>query len=57
MVIQQSRDLSNLIARETAIRHESPQVILFRGGQAVWSASHGGITLEGMRTALAEAQG
>lgn len=52
MVIQQSRELSRLIAEETGIRHESPQIILFRGGKAVWSASHGGVTLEAMRSAL-----
>jgi bacillithiol system protein YtxJ len=52
MVIQQNRDLSALIAEETGIRHESPQVILFRGGQAAWSASHGAVTLAAMRAAL-----
>ena len=54
MVIQQNRDLSALVAEETGIRHESPQIILFRGGQAAWSASHGAVTLAAMRTALEE---
>lgn len=52
MVVQQNRDLSTLIAAETGIRHETPQVILFRKGQAAWSASHGAVTLTAMRAAL-----
>ena len=52
MVIQESRDLSKLIAEETGIRHESPQVLLFRDGRAAWSASHGTITMEALRAAL-----
>jgi bacillithiol system protein YtxJ len=54
MVIQENRELSELIARETAVRHESPQVLLFRDGRVTWSASHGGITLEAMRAAVAK---
>jgi bacillithiol system protein YtxJ len=52
MVVQQNRELSRLVAEETGIRHESPQIILFRNGKAVWSASHGAVTLDAMRTAL-----
>jgi bacillithiol system protein YtxJ len=54
MVIQENRELSELIARETAVRHESPQVLLFRDGRVTWSASHGGITLEAMKAAVAK---
>jgi bacillithiol system protein YtxJ len=54
MVIQESRELSGLIAGETAVRHESPQVLLFRDGKVTWSASHGGVTLEAMRSAVAK---
>jgi bacillithiol system protein YtxJ len=54
MVVQQNRDLSALIAEETGIRHETPQVILFRRGEAAWSASHGAVTLPAMRKALGE---
>jgi len=52
LTVQSSRDLSNLVARETGIRHESPQVILFRDGTPVWHASHGQIRLENLREAL-----
>ena len=54
MVVQQNRGLSALIAEETGIRHETPQVILFRRGKATWSASHGAVTLPAMRKALEE---
>ena len=38
-----NRDLSTAIARDTAIRHESPQVIIFSSGEAVFNTSHGNI--------------
>ena len=45
--------LSHAIALRTGIRHESPQVIVLRGGQAVWSAAHRAITA----TAVVDAVG
>lgn len=42
-VIRQA-SLSRRIATELQVGHESPQVILVRGGRAAWSASHFGIT-------------
>jgi bacillithiol system protein YtxJ len=54
MAVQQNRDLATLIAEETRIRHETPQVILFRRGEAAWSASHGAVTMPAMRKALEE---
>lgn len=35
-----NRGISNTIAERFGVRHESPQVILFKGGQAVYHASH-----------------
>ena len=52
IVVQEARSLSDLVARETGIRHESPQVILLRNGEAVWNTSHHGITAESLREAL-----
>lgn len=52
LVVQESRDLSALVARETGVRHESPQVILFRGGEVAWSASHGAIDRGSLGAAL-----
>lgn len=42
--IQHARDVSREVEARTGVRHESPQVLLIRGGQPVWYASHWGIT-------------
>ena len=44
VLVRENRDLSTMIADQTGIEHESPQVILFYGGKAVWSCSHHTIT-------------
>lgn len=41
--IHYSRPLSNEIATRYGVRHESPQLILVREGQAVLNRSHGSI--------------
>ncbi|MHB8574991.1 MAG: monothiol bacilliredoxin BrxC family protein [Dehalococcoidia bacterium] len=45
--------LSREIERRTGIRHESPQLIVLRDGQPVWSASHGHITADAIARTLA----
>lgn len=44
VVVQTARDVSNEIARRTGVRHESPQAIIIRNGEAVYHASHYDIT-------------
>ena len=44
VVVQQARNVSSEIATRTGVRHESPQAIVLRNGQAVWTASHFDIT-------------
>jgi bacillithiol system protein YtxJ len=34
------RSLSNEIARQFGVRHESPQILLIRDGRCIFSASH-----------------
>ena len=46
--------LSRLIESRTGVRHESPQVLLLRQGQAVWSASHWAITAPAVAQAVRE---
>lgn len=46
-----TRALSRGLATLLQVKHQSPQAILVARGQALWTASHGGIT----RAALAEA--
>ncbi len=48
----ESRPLSNAIARESGIQHASPQLILFKEGQARWNTSHGAITSDAIESAL-----
>ncbi|GAA0543631.1 bacillithiol system redox-active protein YtxJ [Chitinophaga japonensis] len=40
------RSLSNRIADDYAVEHESPQVLLIRNGQCVYDESHSGISME-----------
>jgi bacillithiol system protein YtxJ len=40
VVVQKNRDISNLIASRTGIRHESPQAIVLHKGSPVYHASH-----------------
>lgn len=44
--VQQSRALSNYIAETYGIKHESPQIILFKNNEAKWHTSHWNITKE-----------
>jgi len=52
--IQRARDISMEAAERTRVRHQSPQVILLRDGQAIWSASHWDITEEALARAAQE---
>lgn len=52
--IQKHRDLSNEVAQRSGVRHESPQALLFRGGEATWNASHWGITVAALNAAVAQ---
>ena len=40
------RELARWIADRTGVVHQSPQVILFRDGVAVWNASHSSVTFD-----------
>jgi bacillithiol system protein YtxJ len=42
--VRAQRALSQQIAARSGIRHESPQVIIFRRGLPIWNASHDEIT-------------
>jgi bacillithiol system protein YtxJ len=42
--VRAQRPLSRQIAARAGVEHESPQVIIFRRGTAIWSASHHDIT-------------
>jgi len=40
------RDISNAIAEEFHVHHESPQVLLIKNGECTYAESHGGITMD-----------
>lgn len=42
------RDVSNEIAARYAVEHESPQLLLIRGGKCVYHTSHLGISFDEM---------
>ena len=48
----ESRPVSNQIAEDTGIKHESPQIIYLQKGEPVWNTSHWSITVEHMKAVL-----
>ncbi|MFH1759609.1 MAG: bacillithiol system redox-active protein YtxJ [bacterium] len=46
VLVIEDRPLSMGIAESTGVTHKSPQIILFKGGHAVWNESHNAITRE-----------
>lgn len=44
--------ITSAVAERTRVRHESPQVLILRRGQATWSASHFAITAESVNQAV-----
>jgi len=40
------RSLSNKIANDFSVHHESPQVLIIKNGECVYNESHSGITID-----------
>ncbi|RYY67371.1 MAG: bacillithiol system redox-active protein YtxJ [Chitinophagaceae bacterium] len=40
------RDISNKIAEDFFVEHESPQVLLIRNGECIYDESHSGISMD-----------
>ena len=57
VLVVENRPLSQHIARDTGIAHESPQAFLFYQGRVVWNSSHWSITVSNMSRALKETFG
>lgn len=53
--VAQDQDLSRAIEERTGVRHESPQVLVFRSGKVVWNASHFKITRKAVMRAVLSA--
>lgn len=47
-----NRDVSNAIATETGITHQSPQAILLKGSEVIYHASHSSIQVRAIEKTL-----
>lgn len=56
VVVQYARDLSDHIAEALGVRHETPQVLLVKDGEAVYHASHFDISTDTLREAATHAR-
>jgi len=54
VIVQTDRDISNEIERRTGIKHESPQAIVLKDGEAVYHASHYDITIDDINDHITE---
>ena len=52
--VHQARALSNYIEEKTGVRHESPQVLVFKEGALRWHDSHGRVTAEALSAQTGE---
>jgi bacillithiol system protein YtxJ len=48
------RDVAQLTADATGVRHESPQVLLTKAGVVLWSTAHFGVSCRRLERALGE---
>lgn len=54
--VAREQDVSLALAEQVGVEHASPQVLILRDGQAVWSASHYDITHAAVTRAIHQAQ-
>ena len=55
VVVQYARDVSNYLAEALGVKHETPQAILIKDGEAVSVASHYDIKTDDLREAATAA--
>ena len=55
IVVQDARNVSNEIERRFRVGHETPQVLIVRGDEVAWNASHFDIKAAAVTSALAAA--
>jgi|SRR5690625_850874 len=53
--VRETRPVSNQIADDLGVQHQSPQIFVVKNKQAVWNASHNKITVDSIKEALANA--
>lgn len=52
LYVQEARPLSNYVAETFAVKHESPQALLFQNGKVKWHVSHWDITKSSLKQAI-----
>ena len=52
VTVQTHRAVSNAIAQQLGVRHETPQALLIRDRRVVWSASHFRVTAAAVQSAI-----
>jgi len=52
IVMQTARPVSEELAKQTGVRHESPQAIVVKNGEVVYHASHFDVTAEDLTAAF-----
>jgi bacillithiol system protein YtxJ len=52
VTVQTHRDVSNAVAARLGVRHETPQALLVRDGQVIWTASHFRVTADAVAAAI-----
>jgi bacillithiol system protein YtxJ len=55
--IQQSREISDMVASRLDVSHQCPQALLIRNSQAVWHDSHNNITQQNLFMRFNEGKG
>jgi bacillithiol system protein YtxJ len=48
----ESRPVSNQIAEDLKVKHQSPQIIFIKNKEAIWNASHWSVTAKHMAAVL-----
>jgi bacillithiol system protein YtxJ len=54
LTVQDAKPLSNFIAEEYQVKHESPQALFFKNAAVNWHASHWKITSSALTTVIKE---
>lgn len=55
VVVQYARDVSQYLAEQLGVTHQTPQVLVIKDGEAVHDVSHHRIQLASLREAIASA--
>lgn len=54
VLVVEQRPVSNAVAEELGVKHESPQAILVRDGAALWHISHWRITADALQQQVSQ---